>query len=254
VHEHSRVASLERDATGLRLRTDYGELTADRVALATNAFPPLLRRLRHYLVPVYDYAVMTEPLPDTTWKQLGWAGREGIGDSGNQFHYTRRTDDGRILYGGYDAVYHRGGMAPDHDQRPETFVLLVEHLVETFPVLDGVAMSHMWGGAIDTCSRFSPFMGTARGGRVAYSAGYTGLGVGASRFGAAVMLDLLAGRTTERTDNEMVRTLPLPFPPEPLRWAGIEVTRWSLDRADRRDGRRNLWLRTLDRLGLGFDS
>jgi glycine/D-amino acid oxidase-like deaminating enzyme len=258
LHEGTRGVSLDDQGAGLAVGTESdagpGSVTARRVALATNAFPPLLRRLRHYLVPVYDYAVMTEPLPDTTWKQLGWAGREGIGDSGNQFHYTRRTDDGRILYGGYDAVYHRGGMAPDHDQRPETFALLVEHLVETFPVLDGVAMSHMWGGAIDTCSRFSPFMGTARGGRVAYSAGYTGLGVGASRFGAAVMLDLLAGRTTERTDNEMVRTLPLPFPPEPLRWAGIEVTRWSLDRADRRDGRRNLWLRTLDRLGLGFDS
>jgi hypothetical protein len=52
----------------------------------------------------------------------------------------------------------------------------------------------------------------------------------------------------------MVRTKPIPFPPEPLRWAGIGLTRWSLARADRRDGRRNLWLRTLDWAGLGFDS
>ena len=145
-------------------------------------------------------------------------------------------------------------MSPSFDQRPETFAMLVEHLVETFPQLEGVAMSHAWGGAIDTCARFSPFMGTARGGRVAYAAGYTGLGVGASRFGAAVMLDLLDGAVTERTENAMVRSMPLPFPPEPLRYAGIELTRWSLDRADHREGRRNLWLRALDRLGLGFDS
>ena len=52
----------------------------------------------------------------------------------------------------------------------------------------------------------------------------------------------------------MVRTRPLPFPPEPVRAAGINLTRWSLDRADRHEGRRNLWLRGLDRLGLGFDS
>jgi glycine/D-amino acid oxidase-like deaminating enzyme len=121
-------------------------------------------------------------------------------------------------------------------------------------VLEGVRASHAWGGAIDTCSRFSAFYGTARDGRVAYAAGYTGLGVGATRFGAAVMLDLLDGRDTERTRTRMVRSTPLPFPPEPLRYPVIELTRRSLDAADRNDGRRNVWLRTLDRLGLGFDS
>ena len=52
----------------------------------------------------------------------------------------------------------------------------------------------------------------------------------------------------------MVRSKPLPFPPEPLRSAGIKLTRRGIARADANDGRRNLWLRTLDRLGLGFDS
>jgi hypothetical protein len=52
----------------------------------------------------------------------------------------------------------------------------------------------------------------------------------------------------------MVRRLPTPFPPEPLAAFGINLTRWSVDLADHREGRRNLWLRGLDRLGLGFDS
>jgi len=85
-------------------------------------------------------------------------------------------------------------------------------------------------------------------------AGYTGLGVGASRFGANVVLDLLSGESTERTELEMVRSKPLPFPPEPVRAVGIGLTRWSLARADHRDGHRNAWLRTLDSIGLGFDS
>ena len=258
LYEGTQALDLQDAGTGVRVTTagadGPGSVTAARVALATNAFPPLLRRLRHFLVPVYDYAVVTEPLPQAVWDEIGWAGREGIGDSGNQFHYYRRTDDGRMLFGGYDAIYHRGGMAPQHTHRPASYELLATHLTETFPVLADVRFSHAWGGAIDTCSRFASFMGTARGGRVAYAAGYTGLGVGASRFGAAVMLDLLAARRTDRTENAMVRSMPLPFPPEPLRSAGIELTRWSLDRADRRAGRRNLWLRTLDRLGLGLDS
>ena len=74
-----------------------------------------------------------------------------------------------------------------------------------------------------------------------------------TRFGAEVLLDLLEGRRTERTALEFVRKKPLPFPPEPIRFAGIQATRWSLDRADR-TGHRNAWLRMLDRLGLGFDS
>ena len=159
----------------------------------------------------------------------------------------------QALFGGYDAVYRRH-MGPQHHQRPESSALLVEHLVQTFPSLEGVAISHTWGGAIDTCSRFSAFYGTARAGKVAYAVGYTGLGVGASRFGGAVMLDLLDGVTSERTATAMVSSTPLPFPPEPLRSAAIGLTQWSLARADNKDGRRNLWLRLLDRLGLGFDS
>ena len=53
----------------------------------------------------------------------------------------------------------------------------------------------------------------------------------------------------------MVRRKPLPFPPEPLRCAGIQLTRWSIAGADRNGGRRNLWLRRRwTASGLGFDS
>ena len=84
-------------------------------------------------------------------------------------------------------------------------------------------------------------------------AGFTGLGVGASRFGARVALDLAFGEITERTELEMVRKKPFPFPPEPLRSLSVYVTRAAIQRADRRDGKRGLWLRFLDRFGVGFD-
>ena len=253
--EGTAADAVERAGAGLRLRTAAGAVTARRVALATNAFPPLLRRLRHYVVPVYDYVLATAPLPADVRASLRWTGRQGLSDAGNQFHYYRLTADDRVVFGGYDAVYHRGnGFGAAYEQRQETFELLAEHLVETFPQLEGVPITHAWGGAIDTCSRFAPFWGTAFGGRLGYVAGYTGLGVGASRFGAAALLDLLDGARTERTALEMVRTKPVPFPPEPFRGIGIDLTRAALDRADREGGHRNLWLRTLDRLGLGFDS
>ncbi|MFJ6195288.1 NAD(P)/FAD-dependent oxidoreductase [Micromonospora sp. NPDC092111] len=232
-----------------------GVVRARQVVLATNAFPPLLRRLRAWTVPVYDYALMTEPLTAAQRDAVGWRNRQGLADTGNQFHYYRITDDGRILFGGYDAVYHYGNrVAPELAQRQATFAALADHFFTTFPQLEGLRFSHRWGGVIDTCTRFCPFFGTAYDGRLAYAAGYTGLGVGATRFGARVMLDLLSGEQTPLTRLDLVRRTPLPFPPEPVRAAGIHLTRWSLARADARDGRRNLWLRTLDRLGLGFDS
>jgi glycine/D-amino acid oxidase-like deaminating enzyme len=255
IAERTPVRELASRGDTVVARTDRGSVQASRVALATNAYPPLLRRLSHYVVPVYDYVLVTEPLTDAQWSAIGWSGREGISDSGNQFHYYRTTADGRILWGGYDAVYHWGnGFGPQYEHSQESYERLAEHFLQTFPQLHGIRFSHAWGGAIDTCSRFSAFWGTAHDGRVAYVAGYTGLGVGASRFGAATMLDLLDGRQTERTALEMVRTKPLPFPPEPVRSLGIRMTTAALQRADANDGHRNIWLRTLDRLGLGFDS
>ncbi|MFD9127200.1 NAD(P)/FAD-dependent oxidoreductase [Kitasatospora sp. NPDC059571] len=255
IFERTKALDLAESGTGMAVRTPYGRVFARKVALGTNVFPSLLKRVRPYIVPVYDYALMTEPLSADQLAAIGWKGRQGLGDSANQFHYFRLSADNRILWGGYDAIYHYGGrVRAEHDQRPETFRTLARQFFETFPQLEGLRFTHAWGGAIDTCTRFSAFFDTAHRGRVAYAAGFTGLGVGATRFGAEVMLDLLAGERTERTELEMVRKKPLPFPPEPVRWAGIELTRWSLDRADRHGGRRNLWLRTLDRLGLGFDS
>jgi glycine/D-amino acid oxidase-like deaminating enzyme len=255
VFERSPVTAVRGERAGVRLSTRGGEVMARKVALGTNAFPPLLRRVRPYVVPVYDYVLTTQPLTSAQRESVGWRNRQGISDSGNQFHYYRLTADNRILFGGYDAVYHYGNaLRADLDRRPATFALLASHFFETFPQLAGVRFTHAWGGAIDTCSRFSAFFGTASRGRVAYAAGYTGLGVGASRFGARVMLDLLAGGDSDLTRLAMVRRKPVPFPPEPLRYGVIQLTRWSMARADRHGGRRNAWLRALDRLGLGFDS
>ncbi|MFC7308732.1 NAD(P)/FAD-dependent oxidoreductase [Streptomyces monticola] len=256
VYENTPATALApHGADGMAVRTPYGRIFARRVALGTNIYPSLVRRIRPFTVPVYDYALMTEPLTADQLAAIGWKNRQGLGDSANQFHYFRITADHRILWGGYDAIYPYGGrVREEYDHRPETYARLAGQFFDCFPQLAGVRFSHAWGGAIDTCSRFSAFFGTAHKGRVAYAAGYTGLGVGATRFGADVMLDLLAGERTERTSLEMVRTKPLPFPPEPFAWAGIGLTKWSLARADAGGGRRNLWLKTMDRLGLGFDS
>ncbi|MET0525196.1 MAG: FAD-binding oxidoreductase [Nocardioides sp.] len=257
IFERSPAVSVraERGASAVTVRTASGSVRAQRVALATNVFRSLIPRNRLYTVPVYDYALMTEPLTDEQLRSIGWSNRQGLGDTANLFHYYRLSADNRILWGGYDAVYRYGRQVKQsYESRPQTHRLLAEHFFTTFPQLEGLRFSHQWAGAIDTSTRFCAFYGLAKQGRVAYAAGFTGLGVGATRFAADVMLDLLSGESTRRTELAMVQERPLPFPPEPIASIGIQTTRWALQRADQREGRRNLWLRTLDAAGLGFDS
>jgi glycine/D-amino acid oxidase-like deaminating enzyme len=256
IHEHSEVTGLETRRTGpVAVRTAEGVVHAEKVALATNVFRPLLRRSRLLTVPVYDYVLMTEALTESQMSEIGWTNRQGLSDLANQFHYSRMTSDNRILYGGYDAVYHAGRQVrPAYEDRDASYRRLASHFFTTWPQLEDVEFSHRWAGAIDVCTQFCAFHGLARRGRVAYASGFTGLGVAATRFAAEVMLDRLDGVTTERTSLKMVTKKPVPFPPEPFARAGIAAMKWSLDRADHREGRRNALLRALDAVGLGFDS
>ncbi len=226
-----------------------------RVVLGTNASRPLLRRLRLMCVPVHDYTVVTEPLDAEQREAIGWAGREGVGDASNLFHYYRLTRDDRLLFGGYDAVYHYGSRSgPDTEHRDATY--------RAAGAAPAARRSRSWpacASATRGAGSSTPAPASAASGARPCAAGWP------TRWGSpASVSQRPASRPTppwtsstasetERTALQMVREKPLPFPPEPLRWAGIEATRRSMERADR-TGRDNLWLKTMDKLGLGFDS
>lgn len=265
IYEHTEIVDVKPRGSRITARTtarttarniDAGHnIDAAHVVLTTNAARSLLPAVRRRIVPVYDYQLATEPLTPEQWQRIGWNGFEGIKGAGNRFHYARRTADGRILWGGFDAVYHwRNGVGPRFDHDDLMYAKLATHFAAMFPQLADVRFTHAWGGAIDTCSRFAPFWIGAHGGRVQAVAGFTGLGVGSSRFAAMVLLDRLDGHSTPAARLALTNSLPTPFPPEPLRWLVVQLTRRALARSDARSGRRGLWLWLLDRLGLGFDS
>lgn len=255
IFEASAATGIETNGSGVRVRTALGHVDARHAVIATAAYPAPLKRLGSYIMPLYDHVLMTEPLTAAQQASIGWAEGQGLTDAGNQFHYYRPTADGRILFGGWDAVYYRGGKVDASlEQRDSSHELLARHFFETFPQLGGLRFTHRWAGPIDSTTRFTAAYGTARGGRVAYAVGHTGLGVGASRFSADVALDLLSGEATSRLRYDIVRRRPFPIPPEPFRNPIIQFTRHSILAADAHEGRRNLWLRTLDRFGLGFNS
>jgi len=255
IYENSKVEQLLDEGSHVVVKTAYGQVKANKVALATNIYTPLLKSVKKYVIAVYDFQLVTQPLTKEQLESIGWQGREGLSDAGYQFHYYRLTKENEILWGGYDAIYnYKGKVRQEYEARPETYAKLATNFFKTFPQLAGIKFTHGWGGAIDTCSRFSPFWGTDFDNKVAYVLGYTGLGVASTRFGASTMLDLLDEIENEATSLEMVKHKPIPFPPEPFRFLFIRLTQWSITRADKNKGKRNLWLKLLDRLGLGFDS
>ena len=256
IHERSRVTGVERRAAGVRIETAFGaSVSADHVVVATSAYSGWFGRLTSLFVPVYDYALVSDPLMPDQRESIGWKRRQGMSDANNQFHYFRLTADDRILWGGYDAVYYRNnGVGPAFDRRPETFARLGDQFRRAFPQLSDLAFPYRWGGAIDTTSRFTVTFGQALGGRLTYALGYTGLGVGASRWAAGIVRDFILRPDSDLLRLRFVQSRPFPFPPEPLRWLTVETVRRELDRADRNEGRRGLILRTLDALGIGYDS
>jgi glycine/D-amino acid oxidase-like deaminating enzyme len=255
IFENTEMTGLKETATGIDVITAGGSIAAGKVLLATAAFRSPVRAIRSRVIPVFDYVLVSEPLSESQKASIGWDNRQGLSDSANRFHYYRQTADGRILWGGYDAIYNYGGKVEDrYYQRDQSFAGLAQRFHALFPQLEGIRFTHRWGGAIDTCSRFFAFYGLAHGGKVSYAVGHTGLGVGASRFAAGVGLDLLDRRDSEITGMQYVRERPMPFPPEPLRWPTIQFTRNRIAAADLNGGREGFWLRTLSRLGLGFDS
>ncbi len=246
IHERSPVT---RVGAGV-VTTAAGQVRARQVALATNAYRSPVRRLRKYVVPVYDHVLVTEPLTDAQWDALGWRERQGLTDAGNQFHYYRPLADGRILWGGYDAIYYYGSRRDAaREQRDASHELLAAQFLETFPQLDGIRFTHRWAGLIDTSSRFTPYVGVNRRGDLAHALGFTGLGVAFSRLAGSMMLDALDGQPVP----DFVGSRPVPFPPEPARYLGVQITRAALAREDR-SGSRGAWLRMLDRFGVGFNS
>jgi glycine/D-amino acid oxidase-like deaminating enzyme len=255
LYEGTPVEKIAKSGQGLELLCPSGSVRARKAVFATNAFRSPIGAMRRASIPVWDYALMTEPLSDEQMTSVGWSNRQGVGDCGNQFHYYRLTRDNRILWGGYDAIYHYGNRIEDgFHQRSESFAGLSQRFFANFPQLEGLRFSHQWGGPVSSTTRFCMDVGTAFGGRVSWAIGYTGLGVVASRFGGRVALDLLDNPEAPHLALDFVKKRAFPWPPEPIRSLGVRLTQRGLARADANEGRRGLWLRTLDLVGLGFDS
>lgn len=218
VYERTPVTEIKRLDNTFRLKTPNGCVTAERIALTTNAYSLSIPQLRRKQVPVWTYIVLTEPLSAERLAPIGWGGREGVEDYRNLVHYFRLTPDNRLLMGGRDITLTFGdNMEKDFDVR--IFTELERDIVAIFPSLKGVKITDRWGGPVSVPLDLTPALGYLGSRRAVYSLGCMGHGVSLMHLNGQVLADLLLERKTEWTESFPVGRQVIPWPPEPLRYA-----------------------------------
>ncbi|MDX6301623.1 MAG: hypothetical protein QOF53_2837 [Nocardioidaceae bacterium] len=229
IHEHTRVRAL---APG-RAVTEHGVVSADVVLRATEGYTTTLEGMRRDVVPVYSLIVATEPLPASTWEQIGLRNRETFTDYRNLLVYGQRTADGRLVFGGRGAPYHFGSsIRPGYDREPRVFSMLRATLLRLFPVLAGTRFTHAWGGALGIPRDWVASVGLDRATGIGWAGGYVGDGVGTTNLAGRTLCDLVLERDSDLTALPWVGHRSRRWEPEPLRWLGVNAGLRAMSLAD----------------------
>ena len=234
VYEQTNVLDFETGSNP-RLMTARGDVRANVVVLAGEAYLSQLARTARSVVPIYSLITLTEPLSDRHWDEIGWQQRWCIGSSRYSVDYLARTADGRLLFGGRGAPYHFGSKISDaYDRHEPTHRMLQEMAREWFPVLSDVQFTHSWGGPLGMPRDWMPSMGYQPADGVAWARGYTGQGVATANLSGRVLRDLITGVDSELTALPPVNYQNPNWEPEPLRWLGIRLVQSGFTEVDRR--------------------
>jgi glycine/D-amino acid oxidase-like deaminating enzyme len=237
IYERTPVTRIEPR----RLVTQGGTVRAKYVIRATEGYTPELPGQRRAIVPVYSLIIATAPVPEEIWQQLGLDTRPTFGDLRHLIIYGQRTADGRLVFGGRGAPYHFGSaVRPSFDRDPGVFAALRETLIELFPVLSDVVVTHAWGGPIGIARDWCASVGLHRRNGLGWAGGYVGDGLATTNLAGRTLADLIAGNDSELTRLPWVGHTSPRWEPEPLRWlginAGLRAMTWA-DHAEARTGR-----------------
>jgi glycine/D-amino acid oxidase-like deaminating enzyme len=228
-----------KDASGrATLVTARGEVRAPVVVLAGEAYLAELPRLHRQLVPLYSLIVLTEPVTDAQWAEIGWANREVVASTRMSVDYLSRTEDGRILFGGRGAPYRYGSpIRGEYDRHGQTHARLKAFVGEWFPVLKDVRFTHEWGGPLGMPRDWHPTMSFDPASGIATSRGYIGHGVSTTNLGGRVLADLITGTSSPLTELPLVGHVSRNWEIEPFRWIGVRYSQWSIGRLDEQAAR-----------------
>ncbi len=230
IYERTPVTAIEPH----RVTTAAGTVTARWVVRATEGYTARLPGARRTLLPMNSSMIVTAPLDERTWTEIGWDRCETLGTAAHAYLYAQRTADGRIAIGGRGAPY-RYGSRTDVDGRTDaaTVDALIAGLRTLFPTLGDVAVDHAWCGVLGVARDWCPSVGLDPVTGTAWAGGYVGDGVTTAHVAGRTVAELIAGEDTERTRLPWVGHRSPRWEPEPLRWLGVHGIYALYRRADR---------------------
>ena len=233
VYEQTEVTGFHA-GSGARLVTPAGELRARKaIVLAGEAYLTRLRPLHRALAPIYSLIGLTAPLTPSQWSQIGWHNRENLCSHRHTVDYLTRTADGRILFGSRGAPYQFGSKISDEqDRHAETHARIHRAIVEWFPQLKGIQMTHTWGGPVGMPRDRMPTVAFDPGARVATARGYTGQGVATTNLAGRLLAGLITGQLTGLERLPLAQRRSPNWEPEPLRWLAVRYMQGAFLRID----------------------
>jgi glycine/D-amino acid oxidase-like deaminating enzyme len=235
IYESTPVSSIQPH----KVTTPLGDVSAEHIVRATEGFTSELPGLRRRWLPMNSSMIVTAPLADATWEEIGWRGFETLGDSAHTFMYAQRTADARIAIGGRGVPYRFGSRTDANGATAAVTVSDLRAIIgDFFPILRDVDIDHAWSGVLgvprDWCATVSLNRSTGLGA----AGGYAGHGVTATNLAGRTMRDLILGRDTNLTSLPWVDWTSRSWEPEPLRWLGVRSMYLAYRAADRAESKR----------------
>jgi glycine/D-amino acid oxidase-like deaminating enzyme len=216
-----------------RVRSTSGTVTAGIVVRATEGYTATIPGFRRTIAPVYSLMLATAPLPDTFWDDVGLSQRETFADLRHLIIYGQRTADNRLAFGGRGAPYHFGSrVTTSFDHEPTVFADLRDVLIDLFPALAGVEVTHTWGGPLGVPRDWFASVGLDRSTGLAWAGGYVGDGVATTNLAGRTLADLITEVDSALTSLPWVNHRSRRWEPEPLRWLGANATLRAMSWAD----------------------
>lgn len=184
--EQCRVIGLYRSGATHFVATSKGTIQAADVLLATNGYTPedLVPDVRRQVVPIGSYMVASVPLEPALLDRL-LPGNRVYWTRRRFLNYFRRSEDDRLLFGG------RPNLSPNLGLL-EVAEGMQTAIGELFPDLQGVELTHVWGGKLAATFDLLPHLGQTESG-VWYAVGYGGHGMSLATYLGTAVGGLLGG-------------------------------------------------------------
>jgi glycine/D-amino acid oxidase-like deaminating enzyme len=213
--------------------TKRGMVRCRIVVVATEGYGATLPRTRRQVLPLYSLMIATEPLPDSSWEEMGIEHGQTFTDFRHLLIYGQRTADNCFAFGGRGARYHWGSsIRSGYDLDPAVFRHLRRTLGEMFPTIGDCAVTHRWGGPLGVARDWHATASFDASSGIARAGGYVGDGLSTTNLAGRTLADLITGRESLLTSLPWANHHSPSWEPEPLRFVGANAGLLAMTIAD----------------------